>query len=503
MTPASVDPPYMPRSSFASVVGLVLLAQCAGGVAGALVLWRAVDQSREASTHVSMLTRERVALEVMLDRSAMVSATSGDDQPRIARRLAEDIDAFERALGVLERGGAFDGTTVVPLTGPPRAALDGLAARWRAQRVDVVTLTRAPPASRDFAAARARVEAPMASIAHDLAGLAQVAEGRALELRARAGITLAASFVLQVALLGASLWLARRHVVEPAAALARVAERERQGAEDARVLLESELRQAAQHDSIGRLTAGIAHEINTPVQFISDSVSFLRDAFGDLRGLIGEYRAHVRTQATVEARARFAELERTTDLADLENSVPEALERSQEGLTRVTALVRALKELARPDANELAPVDLNRVVESAITVAHNQCKYVAEVQTELGDLPSVTCHASDMARAVLHLLLNAAQATGEVTRQSGQKGVIRVRTAREQDRAVLTIADRGAGFVAGHATSARNGDALAVARSIVDRHGGELTLSSEPGRGTTCCVRLPLMGRPVPVAGVA
>ncbi len=307
----------------------------------------------------------------------------------------------------------------------------------------------------------------------------------------------------QLAVLGAALWFTRRAVVEPAEALARAAEHERAGAADARAQLEAELRMAAQHDSIGRLTAGIAHEVNTPIQFINDSVQFLRDAFADVRVLIAEYRAYVRTQAAVEARARFAELERKADLPDLEASVREALERSQEGLSRITALVRALKELARPDANELGPVDLNRVVESAITVAHNQCKYVAEVQAELGDVPNVNGHASDMARAVLHLLINAAQATGEVTRQSGQKGVIRVRTAREQDRAVLTIADRGAGMAGAVDASTHQGGALAAARAIVDRLGGDLTFSSEPGRGTTCCVRLPLMGRHQPAAGVA
>lgn len=503
MSSPAVDRLALPRASFGPVIGALLLAQCGGALAGALLLWRAIDQAREASTHVSVLARERTAIEVMLDRTSMLSALSTGAQPGVAKRLAEDIDAFDHTLSAFERGGVVDGDTVVPLSGPAGAALEVLAARWHARRVDLVTLTRAPPASRDFAAAAARVEAPLTAIARELAGLAQVADRRAQELRTRGGVIFVAVLLLQLALLGVAMAVSRRHVVEPAETLARVAERERQAAIDARALLESELRQAAQHDSIGRLAAGIAHEINTPIQFIGDSVRFLRDAYADLRGIIGEYRVYVRAQASVHVRARFAELERTTDLAGLEQSVPDALACSREGLTRITALVRALKELARPDANELAPVDLNRVVESAITVAHNQCKYVAEVEAELGDLPSVTCHASDMARAVLTLLINAAQATGEVTRQSGQKGVIRVRTAWEQDRAVLTIADRGAGLATPDGNDVRGNEALAVARSIVDRHGGELSLSSEPGRGTTCCVRLPLLARPAPLAGAA
>ncbi|MCC7073430.1 MAG: HAMP domain-containing histidine kinase [Deltaproteobacteria bacterium] len=503
MTPLATDAPFMPRASFAPVIGALLLAQCGGALAGALLLWRAIDHAREATTHVSVLARERAAMELMLDRALMLSALSSGAQPGVAQRLAEDIDAFDHALAAFERGGVVDGDTLVPLAGPAGAALEVVSARWHARRVDLVTLTRAPPSSSDFAAAAARVEAPLTVMGRELAGLAQVAERRARELRTRGGVTFIVVLVLQVALLAIAMAVSRRHVVEPAEVLARVAERERQAAIDARALLETELRQAAQHDSIGRLAAGIAHEINTPIQFIGDSVRFLRDAYADLRGIIGEYRVYVRAQASVHVRARFAELERSTDLAGLEQSVPDALACSREGLTRMTALVRALKELARPDANELAPVDLNRVVESAITVAHNQCKYVAEVETELGDLPSVTCHASDMARAVLHLLINAAQATGEVTRQSGQKGVIRVRTACEQDRAVLTIADRGAGLATSEGKDIRGNEALAVARSIVDRHGGELSLSSEPGRGTTCCVRLPLLGRSAPLAGAA
>ena len=193
-----------------------------------------------------------------------------------------------------------------------------------------------------------------------------------------------------------------------------------------RLQAEAELRQAQKLESVGRLASGIAHEINTPVQFVSDSIHFLRDATRDLMDVVDKLQAVQQSAlaGTVSAAAidNAREAEEAADLPYLFERVPKAFERSLDGLGRVASIVRSMKAFAHPDANEMGEVDLNAAIESTLVIARNEYKYVADVVTDLGEIPQVTCFAGEINQAVLNILVNAAHAVDDVVRGDRDQG---------------------------------------------------------------------------------
>jgi signal transduction histidine kinase len=206
-----------------------------------------------------------------------------------------------------------------------------------------------------------------------------------------------------------------------------------------------------------------------------------------------------------ELLAEVRRVEEESDCAYLLEEIPKALGQTLEGVTRVATIVRAMKDFAHPESKEMAAADLNRALHSTLTVARNELKYVADVETDFGDLPLVLCNIGDLNQVFLNLLVNAAHAIGETMKGSGQKGKIRVRTASEGSTVLVTISDTGCGipevnrtkifdpFFTTKEVGRGTGQGLAIARSVVvDRHKGTLTFESEVGRGTTFYIRLPL-----------
>jgi two-component system NtrC family sensor kinase len=270
-----------------------------------------------------------------------------------------------------------------------------------------------------------------------------------------------------------------------------------------RLRLEAELRQAQKLEAIGRLASGIAHEINTPTQFVSDSVYFVRDATQDLLSLIEKYRA-VQSSFSPGALALLSDAEQAADLPYLMERLPKAVDRALDGLSRITSIVRSMKIFAHPDQRQMAPVDLNLAVQSTLTVASYEYKYIAELETEFGELPPVTCHAGEINQAVLNLIVNAAHAIADQAKD-GEKGVIRVETRRDGDSVIISVSDTGAGipdsirdrifdpFFTTKEVGRGTGQGLSVAHSvIVEKHHGQLSFKTECGRGSTFEIRLPL-----------
>jgi signal transduction histidine kinase len=273
--------------------------------------------------------------------------------------------------------------------------------------------------------------------------------------------------------------------------------------------LETGLQQAQKLESVGRLASGVAHEINTPVQFASDSIAFLRTASSDLVSVIDKMRvANESILADAPSKtsaAAAAEAEAQADLSYLVEEIPRALDSAQEGLTRVATIVRSLKEFAQPETHGKTEINLNSAVESTLVVASNEYRYVADVETHFDDLPAVTCHAGEISQAVLNILINAAQAIGDVVKTSGSRGRIVVWTRRDGDLAIITISDSGVGipkhiqarifdpFFTTRDVGKGTGQGLTFARStIVNRHGGELIVESEAGHGATFHIKLPI-----------
>jgi signal transduction histidine kinase len=272
--------------------------------------------------------------------------------------------------------------------------------------------------------------------------------------------------------------------------------------------LELELRHAQKLEAVGRLAAGVAHEINTPIQFVGDSLHFVRDAARDLLSVVDASRTLAEAAASGEglaaAAASFAEANETADVDYLRDNLPKALERSLEGLSRVTTIVRSMKEFAHPDQTEKVTVDLNQGIESTLTIARNEYKYVADVITEYGAIPRVACHPGEINQVLLNLIVNAAHAIGDRVAGTGDRGTITVTTRRVDDCIEILVADTGTGipeavrdrifdpFFTTKQVGRGTGQGLAIARSIiVDKHSGSLGFESETGRGTTFVVRLP------------
>ncbi|HKU88900.1 MAG TPA: ATP-binding protein [Steroidobacteraceae bacterium] len=279
--------------------------------------------------------------------------------------------------------------------------------------------------------------------------------------------------------------------------------------------LENEQAQAQKLESVGRLAAGVAHEINTPVQFVSDSVSFVREAMDDLSDIVDKYR-ELRTATqnednvanSVAAAAKAAEeAEDDADLDYILENAPVALDRARDGLGRVAAIVRCMKEFAHPDRKEMSQADLNQAIQSTLVIASNEYKYVAEVETAFEQIPHVNCYAGEINQVVLNLIVNAAHAIGDVVKGTDKKGKIRVGTRVLGDQVEIAITDTGKGipvevrsrifdpFFTTKEVGKGTGQGLAIARSVVvDKHGGTLHFETEVGQGTTFYIRLPIAG---------
>jgi PAS domain S-box-containing protein len=273
--------------------------------------------------------------------------------------------------------------------------------------------------------------------------------------------------------------------------------------------LEIELRHSQKLESVGRLAAGIAHEINTPIQFVGDNVSFLSTAFQDMLELCRVYRSLCdkarSAPLAADDLARLAEAEEAADLAYLRDNVPRSIAATLDGARRVAHIVQAMKSFAHPDRGEKSPADLNAALRSTLTVATNELKYVAEVETDLQPLPPVPCYLSDLNQVFLNLLVNAAHAVGEAVANTTSRGRIRVASRLDGQQVLISVGDTGTGiaeeirdrifdpFFTTKGVGKGTGQGLALARSVVvDKHGGTLTFESEVGKGTTFHLRLPL-----------
>ncbi len=182
-----------------------------------------------------------------------------------------------------------------------------------------------------------------------------------------------------------------------------------------RKALESELMQAKKLESIGQLAAGIAHEINTPAQFVGDNTRFIKDAFKDLLELNGVYarllRAATDGQVSPELIQEVNASSESADVEYLAEEIPSAIDQSLEGITRISNIVRAMKEFSHPGSKDQESADLNQAIQNTITVASNEWKYVAEVETKFAEnLPPVTCFVQEINQVVLNLIVNAAHA---------------------------------------------------------------------------------------------
>ncbi|MET0792266.1 MAG: nitrate- and nitrite sensing domain-containing protein [Polyangiaceae bacterium] len=277
----------------------------------------------------------------------------------------------------------------------------------------------------------------------------------------------------------------------------------------AREHLEKELQLAQKLEGIGQLAAGVAHEINTPMQYVGDNLGFLSRAFdkllehmNDVHSALNDPGALSTEQAKLAIEASRARLK----LPFLLKNAPKALHDSSAGIAHVSNIVRAMKSFAHVDGDEKTTGDLNQAIRDTLVIAQNEYRSIAVVETDLGALPAVVCFPGRLNQVLLNLIVNAAHAVADAKPEAG--GKISVSSHAEGDVAVVTISDNGTGipkhvqakvfdpFFTTKAVGKGTGQGLSIARSIiVDAHGGTLSFETEPGHGTAFTVRLPIDGQ--------
>ena len=276
-------------------------------------------------------------------------------------------------------------------------------------------------------------------------------------------------------------------------------------------LQEDHLRQAQKLEAIGQLAAGIAHEINTPTQFVSDNIAFLKDSWSRVQEVLGFIRG-LRHYGDPDAKGiteedigEFKKLEEKLDLDYLVREVPQAIDDAEAGLRRTSSIVRAMKEFSHPGPDQKAPADINAAIQTTITVSRSEWKYVAEVKTDLDpELPRVTCVIGQLNQVVLNIIVNAAHAIAEAA-VGGAMGNIEIRTRRSGEGAEISISDSGKGipeeirarvfepFFTTKDVGKGTGQGLALAHTaIVKEHQGRIWFESVVGSGTTFFLWLPL-----------
>ena len=277
------------------------------------------------------------------------------------------------------------------------------------------------------------------------------------------------------------------------------------------VHLESQLAQAQKLESIGQLAAGIAHEINTPMQFVSDNTRFVQESFGEIEQWIRIYRDLLNDGKegliTLEKIANIEEDLREAEYDYLSEEIPLALTQSLEGIDRVVKIVNSMKKFSHPGVEKKTEHDVNDSLETTVTVAGNEWKYVADVEFDLDkNLPSIPCFPAELNQVFLNLIVNAAHAIEDTIKQNPDtKGKIYVSTRQVDNQVEIRITDTGSGipeeirskvfdlFFTTKEVGKGTGQGLALAHKVIHgNHGGTIELESEVGKGTTFVIRLPI-----------
>jgi len=278
-----------------------------------------------------------------------------------------------------------------------------------------------------------------------------------------------------------------------------------------RMILENHMAQSQKLESIGQLASGIAHEINTPSQFVGDNAHFLKDAFSDIDQLLKKYeKLHQAAKSGAVTEDAIDEVETALEEADVEylrEEIPVAIQQSLDGVNRIAGIVSAMKAFSHPGDKEKTAFDINKAIESTITVARNEWKYVADMVTDFDPtLPLVPCIAGEFNQVILNMIINAANAISEVVGDgSEEKGAITVSTHKKDGWAEIRITDTGQGikesirskifdpFFTTKKVGKGTGQGLAIAHSaIVNKHGGTIRFDTEAGKGTTFFINLPI-----------
>ncbi|MBX3119672.1 MAG: PAS domain S-box protein [Fimbriimonadaceae bacterium] len=278
-----------------------------------------------------------------------------------------------------------------------------------------------------------------------------------------------------------------------------------------KISLETQLAQAQKMESIGNLAAGIAHEINTPNQYIGDNIRFLQDSIEQVLGAVDGFKTLIEGSPddlqVGELKPQARQIEKDADLAFIAEEMPAAVSQALEGVETVGGIVKAMKEFSHPGVKNWTTVELNRIIEGTLTVSRNEWKYVANVEADLDpNLPTFRGHPGELGQVILNLVVNSAHAIRE-KHTDGEKGTIKIKTYEEDGNVVLWVSDNGCGipedvqrkvfdpFFTTKGVGIGTGQGLSITHNVVHRHEGLITLESTVGEGTEFTLKFPIERR--------
>ncbi len=272
---------------------------------------------------------------------------------------------------------------------------------------------------------------------------------------------------------------------------------------------QSKLIQSSKMESLGTLAGGIAHEINTPIQYIAGNLDFLNEALEDLWSMIGLYEeiaAQAKQGCGLEGKLELLQqFRKETDWETLVEDLNEAIVQSRQGVDQVTSIVIAMKDFANPGTNTKEAVDINAVLESAKTITHNEWKYCAQLEMSLANnLPEIKGVPSELNQVFLNMIVNAAHAIEE-RHSNAEQGRIVIETRPSSRGGIcIDVHDNGCGipkknresvfdpFFTTKPVGRGSGQGLALTYDIIcNKHGGNIDITSQEGEGTTFTIHLP------------
>lgn len=260
--------------------------------------------------------------------------------------------------------------------------------------------------------------------------------------------------------------------------------------------IQGQLVQSEKMASIGQLAAGIAHEINNPTGFVSSNIKTLEDYIKDIKTIIMAYDEvlkccnKVSDPDVIEKIKKVEDEKQAIDLPFILNDVDQIIHETMDGVKRIGKIVKDLREFSHSGSDKPEYSNINKCIESTLNIVWNELKYKAEVVTVYGDIPDIICYPQQLNQVFMNLLVNAAQAIKE-------KGAIKITTMFENGFVVVEISDSGEGippenlskifdpFFTTKPVGKGTGLGLAITYAIIQKHGGEIKVDSESGKGTT------------------